>query len=283
MTHSVHLIRRGLLAIAALTALAACSANDLANVVTPRTGYDSVREIAYGDEPRQSFDLYTPAAPRAGAPTVAFFYGGGWTSGAKGDYRFVAQALAAEGYPVAVIDYRLSPDVVFPAFVEDGARAIAALSGDVVVMGHSAGAHIAALLAYDGRYLQRAGTAACRVRAFVGLSGPYDFLPLTQPRYKRVFPSPTRPASQPVAFVDPADPPAFLATGTDDTVVRPRNTAALADRLRANGVPVTVRTYEGLGHVGTIAAFATPLRGRPVLGDVLTTLDTLVGTPSRCR
>lgn len=283
MTHIHRLIGHGLPFLAVLTLLAACSAADVANVLTSRSGYEAVREIAYGEGPRQSLDLYTPANPRTGAPTLAFFYGGGWVSGDRQDYRFVAQALAADGYPVAVIDYRLSPQVVFPAFVEDGARALGALDGDVVLMGHSAGAQIGALLAYDARYMARAGVPACRIKAFVGLSGPYDFLPLTQPRYRRVFPPETRPASQPIAFVDASDPPALLATGLDDTTVEPRNTTDMASALEAVGVPVRVELYEGLGHVDTIGAFAGPLRGRPVLGDVLSFLDTLATTPSRCR
>lgn len=283
MTHTHRPIRRGLALLAALTLLAACSAADVANVLTSRSGYEAVREVAYGEGPRRRLDLYTPANPRAGAPTLAFFYGGAWVSGDRRDYRFVAQALVAEGYPVAVIDYRLSPQVVFPAFVEDGARALAALEGDVVVMGHSAGAQIGALLAYDARYGARAGVPACRIKAFVGLSGPYDFLPLTEPRYQRVFPPATRPASQPIAFVDASDPPALLVTGLDDTTVEPRNTTDMAAALEAAGVPVAVELYEGLGHVDTIGAFAGPLRGRPVLGDVLAFLDTVSATPSRCR
>ena len=271
--------------VSALVALAACSASDLANIATSRSGYETVETVRYGSDPRQAFDLYRPAAPRAGAPTVAFFYGGNWSSGARGDYRFVAQALASEGFPVAVVDYRLYPQVVFPAFVEDGARAVAALAerspGGIALMGHSAGAQIAALLAYDERYLARAGLRRCRIRGFVGLSGPYDFLPLTQPRFKAVFPERTRAASQPIAFVGAGEPRALLATGTDDTTVEPRNSEAMAAALRKVGVPVALEFYGGLDHIDTIAAFAGPFRGRPVLPDTLAFLRSLPAATCR--
>jgi len=261
-----------LIAVAALAALAA-ACTSLANSVAPTEGY-AVETLAYRPGPRGGLDLYTPVAARADAPVVVFFYGGSWRKGSKDMYPFVAEALTSLGAVVAVPDYRLSPAVTFPAFVEDGAAAVAELrrrlpDRRIVLMGHSAGAHIAALLALDPSYLAREGVPACSVSGLVGLSGPYDFLPLRLERYRRIFPEPLLGASQPINHAGPGDPPALLATGSIDTLVRPRNTEVLAAKLKAAGVPVTERHYNAVGHLGTVAALSGPLRGRaPVMADL---------------
>ena len=111
--------------------------------------------IAYGAGPRQRLDVY---APRGGCgqprPVVMFFYGGSWNSGTRSGYAFVGRALAARGFVTVVPDYRLVPEVHYPAFVEDGAAAVRWVAANaakycgngqsVVLMGHSAGAYIAA-------------------------------------------------------------------------------------------------------------------------------------------
>ena len=131
---------------------------------------------------------------------------------------------------MAVPDYRLYPQVRFPAFIEDGAEAVARardvlarIEGrrrPIVLMGHSAGAQIAALLALDERHLREAGLRACEaVAGMIGLAGPYDFLPLQEERYRRIFPEASRAASQPIAFADANDPPLLLVAGTADETV----------------------------------------------------------------
>ena len=104
--------------------LGGCSPAALLNATVPRKGYTRETDIAYGPDPRQKLDLYRPDTPRADGKAVIFFYGGSWDSGSKGDYLFVAQALTASGYTVVIPDYRLYPEVRFPAFVEDGAQAV---------------------------------------------------------------------------------------------------------------------------------------------------------------
>ena len=275
--------------------LAGCSPARIANLATPRGGFEVRRDIAYGAEPRQALDLYLPDETRPGAPLVVFFYGGDWSSGAKGDYLFLAQALTAQGHPVAVPDYRLYPQVRFPAFVEDGAEAVARardalarIEGrrrPVVLMGHSAGAQIAALLALDDRHLREAGLRACEaVAGMIGLAGPYDFLPLEEERYRRIFPEASRAASQPIAFVDASDPPLLLIAGTADETVDPGNSRRLAARVEESGGSAEAVFYEGVGHIEIIAAFAPPLRSTtPALRDVRGFLGRLSGVdPGRC-
>ena len=107
--------------------LAGCSPLGALNALGPRDGGAGrvAKGLTYGPEDRQRFDLYAPTVG-TNLPVVVFFYGGGWDSGAKDLYGWAAQALAARGFVVALPDYRLSPDVHFPAFIEDAAMATAA-------------------------------------------------------------------------------------------------------------------------------------------------------------
>src|SRR5215212_9952176 len=108
--------------LAALTG--GCSPAALLNATVPRTGYTLEADLAYGRLPRQRLDYYAPAAPRADGKTVVFFYGGAWRQGDKADYLFLGQALASRGIGVVIADYRLFPDVRYPAFIQDGALAV---------------------------------------------------------------------------------------------------------------------------------------------------------------
>lgn len=266
-----------------LTLLLSGCALPALNLITPHHGYERAAGIAYGDQPRQRLDVYQPTEPEAGAPALIFFYGGSWQEGYKGGYRFVAQALADAGYRVVVPDYRLYPEVTFPAFVEDGAQAVAwtvneGLADDgLVLMGHSAGAHIAAMLALDEQYLNKVGVERSRILAWVGLSGPYDFLPLSNPNLIDLFGGADGiPQTQPINFVSADDPPALLIDGLDDNIVRPRNLPNLAEAYRRNGVPVQTHRYEGVNHNDTVASFSVRLRDRsPGFDDTLSYLRQL--------
>lgn len=259
-------------------ALVGCSAADLVNALTPRDGYAVRRDVAYGEAARRRLDVYLPDGLAAAAPVVIFFYGGNWQSGDRGDYRFVAQAFASRGYVAVVPDYSLYPPTGFPSFLEDAAAAVAwaranlsagGATRPIVLVGHSAGAYIAAMLALDERWLERVGAGGV-VSAAVGLAGPYDFLPLRDRTLMEIFgPESGRPATQPINHVDGDEPPLLLITGAADATVRPANTARLAQRIVERGGLAETRVYEGVGHVELVAAFASPLRGlAPVLDDV---------------
>lgn len=274
--------RRTLLPLlSALTLLPACSGPSLLNAVVPRNGYQLERDVPYGEGPRRTLDLYVPAAARAGTPLIVFFYGGRWDSGTKDWYRFVGQAFAARGYATAVPDYRVYPEVRYPAFVEDAAAAVAWVGaqrqkrglgdGPIYLVGHSAGAHIAAMLALDARWLAAAGVDRCRtIAGAVGLAGPYDFLPLTDPVVREVFgPGPAGADTQPINDVTGQAPPLLLIAGSADETVLPRNTTRLAARIRATGGTVEERILEGKGHVGVLLTLAPVVRSfSPVLDDI---------------
>ena len=223
-------------------------------------------DIPYADGVRRKLDVYQPRAA-AGAPVVAFFYGGRWSSGAKELYRIFAAALAARGYVVVIPDYRLYPDVKFPGFVEDGAMAmrwtrdnIAKFGGDphrVFAMGHSAGAYIAAMLALDPQWLDGVGLDAGRdIAGLIGVSGPYDFLPLKDPDLVDIFGGVNRAVTQPITFAEGRKPPALLVTGGADNVVDPSNATRLADRLRRGGNDATAILYRRFGHITVLFGYA---------------------------
>lgn len=249
---------------------------------TPDDGYSKVETLSYGAHRRQALDIYYSAGVAQRDAVLVFFYGGDWEGGSKGDYQFVAQAFTEEGYTVAIPDYRIYPEVTFPAFVEDAAAAVAKLrrhfpDRSLVLVGHSSGAHQAAMLVTDTDYLQQVGVRRSAMKAWVGLSGPYDFLPLTSDNLEHIFSGANDlEATQPVNFVDSQLPPTLLIQGLDDKRVIPRNSRRFEAKLEEHGVPVTAIYYEDVGHIGTIAAMAPLLQSwSDSLDDTLSFLQTI--------
>jgi acetyl esterase/lipase len=277
-----------LAALAALLLVGGCSGTGTLNALSARDTYTLQTGVAYGAGPRRQLDIYTPTAvpPSAGWPMVVFFYGGSWNSGDRGDYRFLGEALAAQGVLTLVADYRLYPEVRYPAFLEDSAQALAygldqarRLGADprrVFVMGHSAGGYNAAMLALDPRWLQATGHRPQELAGWIGLAGPYDFFPTDNPDARPVFFHPNYPPrAQPIEFA-PADAPrTFLGAATKDPLVSPeRSSIQLAGKLQAAGVPVTLRLYDRVNHATLVGAVAWPLRWlAPVLADVRAFID----------
>jgi len=272
--------RRGLFAPLLGLAAAACSPLSLLNAVGPRDrGAGRIaRDLPYGDDPRQKMDVYAPAQA-ANLPILVFFYGGGWDSGDRKDYGWAAQALAARGFVVFVPDYRLVPQVHFPAFIQDAAEATARASelaatygGDPArlgVIGHSAGAHLAMMIALDRRYMAAVDQPTL-IKAAAGLAGPYEFLPFDVAASRNAFgraPDPT--LTQPVTFARADAPPLWLGEGTDDVVVHDEDSTILCERLTAVGGRCEAKLYPGLNHADLIATFSPLFRKKaPVLDDV---------------
>lgn len=222
------------------------------------------QNIPYGPLDRHMLDVYTSPATRDSRDVVIFVHGGYWDSGDKADYPFVADSLTEHGFTTVIPNYRLVPEVAFPSYVEDVALAVKWVFDNfqprrVFLMGHSAGAHIAALVAFDERYLEAVGLSNTRLAGFVGLAGPYDFLPLApgdQRTRRALGPQDNWAATQPIHFVDSSDPPAFLATGLADETVNPANSERLAARIHERGEGVELKTYPGLDHATLLGALA---------------------------
>ena len=229
--------------LAWLGSATAGAALGMLNAVATLRGHQGPTDVAYGKLDRQRFDVYVPgrslaeADKASGSPLVIFFYGGSWDMGSRQEYRFAGEALAAQGFTVMVVDYRLYPQVRYPDFLQDCARAVGyglaharELGADphrVFLVGHSAGAYNVAMLALDPRWLRAAGHSPDELAGWVGLAGPYNFLPIDDAGVKLVFDWPgTSPDTQPINHVDDlARPlPAFLGAALHDTVVHPART-----------------------------------------------------------
>jgi acetyl esterase/lipase len=271
-----------LLLLAAIGLFTGCTKLQLLNATVSHGGYTRTVDLAYGKDPRQKLDVYRPTKAAPNGKVVVFFYGGSWRDGSKTDYGFVAQALTSRGFTVVLPDYRLYPQVTFPAFVEDGAAAvrwtrdnISSLGGDtnhLYLMGHSAGSHIAALLTLDAHYLKAVGLDRNVIRATATLSGPYDFIP--KPWDRPVFNQPTNATTidsniEPITFVDGKEPPMLLVQGLKDKIVLPLNAEYLAARIREKGGEVKDITYPNRGHASVVVALVWPYQWlAPVLDDV---------------
>ena len=268
--------------LAVLLLVSACGPAGLLDTLTPDYGVVRTDSVAYAPGPRGMLDIYRPSDAGPGKlPVIVFLYGGNWQMGSKEMYRFAGRPLAARGAPggaiVVVPDYRLAPEVQFPDFVRDNAAAVRwtlahleALGGDpgrVFVLGHSAGAYNAAMLALDPAYL---GAERGRLAGVIALAGPFDFLPITQPDLQPIFaPVQDGPLSQPITYADGTNPPMLLLAGADDTTVRPGNTQRLAARIAERGGIVESRIYPGLAHIGILTALTPLFAARaPVLEDI---------------
>lgn len=267
------------LGIITLLSLQSCALT-LLDLATPNKGYTLEADIAYGEHKRQRLDFYSPTAdPKK--QTIIFFYGGAWDSGNKDHYRFVAQAFAEQGYTVVIPDYRIYPDVKFPVFIEDAAASVkwASEQNDnaLVLMGHSAGAHIAAMVALDKEFLGKVNIDENRLAAWVGLAGPYDFLPFTSERISDIFSTAKQPEdSQPIYFANHKSIPALLVHGEADKRVLSKNSKSLARVLRQTNTAVTEHYYPDASHSDVVGSISVRLRHQaPTFGDVLAFLSAL--------
>ena len=281
------MLKRFPVTLTAAVVLAGCMPLSTFNALVESDSHELVT-AAYGAGNRQHLDVYVPREtpermrPAQGWPVVVFFYGGSWKHGQRADYRFVGEALAARGIVAVIPDYRLYPEVRYPDFLKDNAAATAwaireaprydADPKRVFVMGHSAGGYNAAMVALDARWLGAESIAPTQLAGWIGLAGPYEFLPIENPDVKPVFLHPdTPPESEPIRHVSASVPRTFLAAAAEDDLINPeRNTKQMARKLQQTGIPVTLQIYPHTSHATLIGAFAFPLRFiAPVLDDVV--------------
>ncbi len=240
------------------------------NLLVPKTGFTVRRGMAYGTDPRHRLDVYVPDGLAAPAPVLLFFYGGGWQGGKRTDYLAFGQAFTSAGLVVAVADYRLYPQVKYPGFVEDAAGAVAWLhahvadhGGDprrIFVSGHSAGAYNAVMLASEPKFIEAKGGRLDWIRGAIGVAGPYNFLPMSDPIYVDMFHGTNNTDCMPVYHVDAKRPPMLLVTGSDDHTVGVCNTNDMTGKLKSVGSEVTRIEYRGIGHIGVILSLVPGFR-----------------------
>ncbi len=255
---------------AGLNGLARATLLPLVGRTVPRAGVTVHRDLEYGAAARDRLDLYVPDGLKAAAPVLLFFYGGSWQSGSKDIYDAFGRLFAQAGIVTAVADYRLYPEVRYPAFLEDGANAVAFLHREIAnyggdpdklfVSGHSAGAYIAVMLAVNGTYLEAAGGETAWLRGVIGLAGPYDFLPLYEAAMIDIFGGDRELATQPIRYAGNPAPPMLLAHGLADKTVGRGNSRRMAEKLVAAGNKVELKGYPGIGHIAIMLSLLPPLR-----------------------
>lgn len=273
LRHRFSLAALALLGGLALTACSSTNLQGALNTVNGGQGLNIVRDLSFGEHPRQRLDVYAPQGVRD-APVVLFVHGGSWQGQDKSGHAFVGDSLARAGYVVGVANYRLAPEFRYPAYVQDAGAALRLLrdrarefGGDpdrLFLMGHSAGAFNVIELAVSRPWLEQAGVPVGALRGVIGIAGPYDY-DFRDFESRVAFPEAALPAEvMPTRAVREGAPPHLLITAGRDTVVHPQNADRMEAALRAAGVPVERHEVPRADHVTVLGAVA---RALPFLGD----------------
>lgn len=261
--------------------LPSCAPVDALNATISTDDVSVQHDIAFAPGARGRMDVYRPVGGAAKLPLVVFIYGGSWKEGSKNDYKFVATPMARSGMVVAVPDYRLVPEVHFPTFLEDNAKAVAfarahaaewgADPDRIFLVGHSAGAYDVLMLAVDPHYLAAEGIDRGKLAGVVSIATPADFFPFTDKATIEAFgKTPDPAATQPINFADGKNPPLLMLHGDADDIVYLRNSTTMTSRVKAAGGDVTLKVYPGIGHIGIITSFAPLFDGKaPALADTV--------------
>lgn len=261
-----------------LASLVACTPRHAAERAVLYDRVVRVADLPFGRHDRQKLDVYHERRVPRAAPVVVFIYPGRWKYGSRRDYLLIGNALARRGWVVVIPDYRLYPDVRYPAWVNDGAAAvrwtrdsIARFGGDpsrIIVIGHSAGAHTVTMLALDEHFLRDAGVPASAVRGFVSIAGPVETV-WTDPDVQDLMgPSEGWAATYPKTFIGGDEPPLLLLHGAGDDVVSASNSTRLAQRILASGGCARAIVYPRIGHVKIALDLAVSPRSA-VMRDVI--------------
>jgi acetyl esterase/lipase len=276
--------------LAATLALAACAPVSILNGITPSSTFDRTKNLAYGDGPRQTLDVYAVENPKADAPVLVFIHGGSWDSGKKGIYKFLAEGFTKSGYDVVVPNYRLWPDAKFPNFLNDNAKAVAFAADrypdrKIVLMGHSAGGYNVLMLGLDDQYLSAAGVDRCeRISGVVGLAAPVGIVPLKAERLVAIFPERLQGTDSALNAVTGPSPALFLGHGEADTTVYPQNSLQLAEKVTARGGVAQAEIYPEQSHTDVVKVLSRHFDGDANLkSDIVKFLDGLPVSGATCR
>jgi len=270
--------------ISVLLVLSGCARSGAAllNATAKTNDYIKKGNIEYGPHHLNRLDVYRPNNSSKPHAVIVFFYGGCWgecNSLNKSDYLFVAQSFASRGITTVIADFRQYPEVNFATLMEDASKVVSWTSmhisefgGDpnrIIVSGHSSGAHIASMLALNPRYLKN--DVKNRVRGFIGMAGPYDFLPLDEVYQRKLFnPSNDYASSQPINFVSAQSPPLLILQGEKDETVGKHNALNLSRKAQSLGISQQLILYPKLDHIGILTALSRPFQGQStVLKDIL--------------
>ena len=235
------------------------------NRLTPRRGYSVQHNVAYGLKARHRLDLY--ASEQEGEnPLIVFVHGGAWSHGDKKDYRFVGESFAREGFDVAVINYHLAPQHIFPSSVDDLTLALNYLAQQkqrlkisaqkIVLMGHSAGAFNIMSALYNPKPYEL--ICKTEIRAVIGLAGPYHFDYKGDPLCEDAFDQQV-PFQQvmPFYFVESNTVRHYLFTAENDRIVHRSNAVDLDQMLKEKGNHSQILDVPKTGHLTVMGSVST--------------------------
>ena len=236
------------------------------NRLTPRKGYFVQENVAYGLRARHRLDLFRTQTPREHRPLIVFVHGGAWMHGDKKDYRFIGEAFAKEGFDVAVINYHLAPEHIFPTSIDDLSLALNFLNvhqqkyqistEKVVLMGHSAGAFNVMSALYHPKPYE----IQCRsqITAIIGLAGPYHFDYKGDPICADAFDQ-NKPYQEvmPYYFVESNTVKHYLLVAENDDIVGLSNAVDLDRRLKEKGNYSQLWTVPRMGHISMIGSVSS--------------------------
>ena len=241
------------------------------NRLVSNKGFKKIIDIPYGENERHKFDLYRTEVPKPERPLIVFVHGGAWNAGDKKDYHFLGHAFVTEGYDVAIINYRLAPENIFPAYVDDLVLALEYLTDqqtefgieckNIILLGHSAGAfNIMSAIYYPhhmGGYKQQEN-----IKAIIGLAGPYHFDYKDDPLCANAFDqSISYKQVMPYYFVEKNHIHHYLLMADRDQIVADWNAVDLNEKLNEQQNHSKIIVVPKTGHItimGSVSSLFSP-------------------------
>ncbi len=226
------------------------------------------------DADKHKLDLYLPRDKKK-FPVLVFVHGGAWRTGDRSQYEALGERFARAGVGVAIPSYRLMPRSPHPAQIEDLAAAFAWVvrnipqhGGDparIYLSGHSAGAHLAALLALDEKYLKKFDLAPAAIRGVIAMSGIYEVDHLDAFLVSGGDPGAKHDAS-PLAHITSRAPDFLISYCQWDYLGLPRQARDLTEALRKNFVPARLLYVPGENHISEVVSL---MREKSLLVDTI--------------
>lgn len=238
--------------------------------LVPVPGIKVEKDINFAEDERLKLDVYySEEKSNDKKPVVIFVHGGSWKSNNKDQFRFIGKNLARRGYIAVLPNYRLVPEHRYPAQIKDIARAFkwtennidiyGGNKDNIILSGHSAGGHLAALMGYSDYWQNEFDISKEKIKSLVLLAGVYKFPDDYEKGadvVKDFVPKEFWEEAQPVSHLDPSDPPTFIIQGLEDTTVSPEQADYLAKSLEKRGIRYKSILKEDLNHISLLFSFA---------------------------
>lgn len=266
-----------------------CTPVSFLNGITPSKSYLLEKNVSYGSLGSQVMDIYQARAKKENSPIIVFIHGGSWDSGSKDIYKFFAEGFTSEGYDVAVPNYRLFPEIIFPDMLHDTAKAVAYLSNlfsnrKVVLIGHSAGGYNALMVSMNKHYLKEQGISVCSlISGVVSISSPTGVYELKKEPLVTIFPDRFKYNDAPMAYVDNATPSLLVINGLADKVVDPQNAIILSEKVNKRGGQSVLKLYPDTNHTQAVQVMSRYFDDNISLkSDILNFIDELPRDGNHC-